>query len=125
MCQRPTYFNPNLIHVPTPQLWDWIDCEVLENINSQKTFTAYGITKALRAQHPKHEITHYYVQARVHYLMECVNHYALSWEIWDGEPARTYAPVCATVPVPPFSFGKKKKRGKKAVRIDWGNPEPI
>jgi len=125
MCRRPTYCNPNLIHVPTPQLWVWIDCEVLEQINAGKVFTAYGITKSLRVQHPEHEITHYYVQARVHYLMECVNHYAATWEIWNGESARTYAPVCAAAPFSTFPFGKKKKKRTKAVRIDWGNHETI
>jgi hypothetical protein len=127
MCHYPVHRNPNLIEVPTPQLWEWIDCEVLEHINAQKSFTAYSITKRLRAQHPEHEITHQVVQARVHYTMEFVSQYAMTWEMWGSEPARTYAPVCVVPdPAVPFSaFAFRKKKRTQAVRIDWGNHDTV
>jgi hypothetical protein len=128
MCHQPVnsdhkqLVNPQRAPVPILVLWSWVDGEVLAQVNAQNTFTAYSITKLLRAQHPDHEIPHAYVQARVHYIMEIVHHYAMTWEMWNGEPARTYAPLVVVSNPSPVTLNALEERpalAPRSVRIDW------
>lgn len=89
----------NNLPVPAPrtpltaqELWDLVDAELLVQTSAGNTFTAYTITKVLRANHPELEIQHIDVQARVHFQMEFNLNYQMGWQDWNGEPARTYYP---------------------------------
>ncbi len=85
--------QPQREPVSLEALWQWVDQEVAEQVSAGNVFTAYSITKILRARHPQQEIVHYYVNIRVHLIMEIVSHYGMTWQLWNGESARTYSPL--------------------------------
>lgn len=118
---------PERAFVPLPQLWEWVDNEVVKQLQAGHAFTAYGITRLLRVQHPDCQIVHTDVQARVHARMACTSHYTMTWQVWNGEPARTYAPVCVVSSPPPdliaapvFNMqAEPAALSARSIRIDW------
>lgn len=135
MCHLPlpnldsnSLVQPQREPVSLEALWQWVDHEVAEQVTAQNVFTAYSITKLLRARHPEYEIVHYYVNIRVHLIMEIVNHYAMTWQNWNGEAARTYAPLCvvskssekSVLPsVIPVRTSEPARLAPVSVRINW------
>lgn len=102
---------------PTSLLWAWVDAEVKEQMRAQQVFTAYSISKILRAQHPDYEIQHFLVQERVHERMPSINHYVMTWQVWNGEAARTYAPL--VVVSRSATAGGRANLLAQSVRIQW------
>ena len=73
-----------------------VDAEVMGRVTTRQTFTAYGITLALRAVNPGLTIMHNEVRPLVHDLMATLNFlhhpYQLEWRAYNGVAARTYVP---------------------------------
>src|SRR5579859_2916299 len=76
--------------IPLALLQAMIDIEVGKRIQADDTFTAYSVTKLLRALNPHHEIDHSDVQTRVRSEMAAYNHYEMVFLNWNGEAARTW-----------------------------------
>src|SRR5258707_9949530 len=69
-----------------------IDIEVGKRVQSGNTFTAYSVTKLLRALNPNHEIEHSDVQTRVRSDMGSYSNYEMVFHNWNSEAARTWRP---------------------------------
>lgn len=73
-----------------------VETEVMRRVTTRQTFTAYGITLALREANPGLVILHHEVRERVHDLMANVSFlqhpYQMEWRSYNGNPARTYIP---------------------------------
>jgi len=115
--------QPNRTPLTAQELWDLVDTELLVQTTAGNTFTAYTITKVLRANHPELEIQHIDVQARVHYQMEFDLRYEIVWQDWNGEPARTYIPITNPLAVSPAALPQQQQPQAATLpgltQIDW------
>ena len=79
-----------------------VEVELARHLQTRKTFTAYGITLALRESFPMLEIIHTEVRQIVHDRMACLNvPYQGQMQVHGGEWALTYIPCTVTVSIPP------------------------
>lgn len=127
--------------LPTPQEFALLvtqACEAL--IEEGKPFTAYSVTKKLKAENPGLELRHQAyanlmgIQVAVHdhampFLLQQPQtpHVNESWEDWNGNGARTYTPLKITVASPPAQAVQAtpqitpKADGGKMTVFDWQN----
>jgi len=78
--------------IPAGPLHAMIDAEITKRVGADDTFTAYSVTKVLRALNPGNDVVHKEVQARVRYVMESYSSYEMVFENWNGMKARTWRP---------------------------------
>ncbi len=127
--------QPNRKPITAQELWDLVDAELLVQKTAKNTFTAYTITKVIRANHPELEIVHEEVQARVHFQMEFDPDYEMDLQDWNGQPARTYFPIgtgpnslfgtATNVQVAPTAtIAPNQPLPPGTILIDWTSNDP-
>ncbi len=98
---------------------------------AHKDFTAWDVTREVRAQHPDVEVVHDAVRDVVAAQMTNVPDYALEWRDYAGTQARTYfyedpaqLQQQAQIPAPaPAQIPAPKAGGLTGHVINWGSKD--
>lgn len=105
-----------------------VEVELARHLQTRKTFTAYGITLALRGSFPMLEIVHTEVRQIVHERMACLHvPYQQQMQVHGGEWALTYIPIsiAVTIPQPAQLPPRMVWEDSPPTKTDSGRLEPL